>query len=200
MYENPFQLGFIFIRLCQLEMILQIVPSTAWNESQKGRVAYLLLLTMWMWESRGFGGVHNGYFASILWQAFSLFESICTTHGHTLLSIENIFLESGMVTYSMRGKTLYAGSWEIHSSTQKDNILLCCGNRIFPAISVTPVKKAGIQWHEWRIKIRGLLLHIQTQGSWHISPSVCVIDRQYISEIFNILHCSLLCLYFQQLL
>lgn len=114
-YENSFQLGFILKWLCQLEIILQSVPNTAWNASQKGRVAYLLLLTTWMWESRGFGGVHDGHFESILlWQEFSLFERICTAHGHTLFSIENIFLESGVVSYSMRGKALY-GISEIHT-------------------------------------------------------------------------------------
>lgn len=52
-------------------------------------------------------GVHDGHFASILlWQVFSLFESICTAHGYALLSMENIFLESGMVSYSMGGKTM----------------------------------------------------------------------------------------------
>lgn len=52
--------------------------------------------------------MHDGHFVSILlWQAFSLFESICTAQGHTLLSIENTFLESGMVSYSVRGKALY---------------------------------------------------------------------------------------------
>lgn len=114
-YENTFQLGFIFTWLCQLEIILQIVPSTARNASQKGCVAYLLLLTMWMWESRGFEGVHEGHFASILlWQVFSLFESMCTAHRHTLLSIGNVFLESGMVSYPMRGKMICVGIWEIH--------------------------------------------------------------------------------------
>lgn len=42
-YEKPFQLGFTFMWLCQLRVILHIVPSTGWNASQKGRIAHLSL-------------------------------------------------------------------------------------------------------------------------------------------------------------
>lgn len=65
-HEKPFQLGFTFMWLCQLRVILCIVPSTGWNTSQKGRIAYLLQQTIWMWESACSIVVHADHFTSIL--------------------------------------------------------------------------------------------------------------------------------------
>lgn len=87
-YEKPFQLGFTFMRLCQLQVVPHIVPSTGWNASQKGRVAYLSLQTIWMWESSCSVALHADHFASILhWEVFFVCDSVFTTHRHTLLSI-----------------------------------------------------------------------------------------------------------------
>lgn len=65
-YEKTFQLGFTFMWFCQLWVILHTVPSTEWSASRKGRIAYLLSQTIWMWESACFMAVHADCFAFIL--------------------------------------------------------------------------------------------------------------------------------------
>lgn len=153
-----------------------------------------------MGESRGFEGVHGGCFPPFFFGKCLTYLRVYAQNMDFVIHWEYLPGKWNGQLFNEREDSLCRDLRNTHCCTQKDNISLCHGNKIFPAISVTPVKKAILQWHEWRKKTRGMLLHFQTQGSWRISPSICVIDRCYISEIFNILHRSLLWLYFQQLL